>query len=78
MCSKVEVDSWKQTEKRIVMKKEADMLESVLWKANDIQARVAELGQDISTDFDGRPVLILGVPTLCLFIPNVSSGNCCM
>lgn len=35
----------------------------MLWKAHDIQARVAELGQDISTDFDGRPVLILGVAT---------------
>lgn len=30
MCSKVEVDSWKQPPKSIVMKKEADMLESAV------------------------------------------------
>ena len=52
------------------MKKEGDMLESVLWRAHEIQARVAELGQAISEDFDGRPLVILGVTTLCpLFLP---------
>jgi hypothetical protein len=53
------------------MKKEGDMLESVLWRAHEIQARVAELGQAISEDFDGRPLVILGVTTLCpLFFPS--------
>ncbi|KAG0504269.1 hypothetical protein M758_3G097500 [Ceratodon purpureus] len=45
------------------MKREGDMLESVLWRAHEIQARVAELGQAISEDFDGRPLVILGVAT---------------
>ena len=49
------------------MKREGDMLESVLWRAHEIQARVAELGQAISEDFDGRPLVILGVITLCPF-----------
>jgi len=47
---------------------EAEMLQSVLWRSHDIQARVAQLGRAISDDFDGRPVVILGVIiTLCLF-----------
>lgn len=43
------------------MKMEGEMLESVLWRSHEIQARVAELGRAISVDFDGRPVVILGV-----------------
>jgi hypoxanthine phosphoribosyltransferase len=45
------------------MKMEGEMLESVLWRSHEIQARVAELGRAISDDFDGRPVVILGVAT---------------
>lgn len=40
---------------------EDDMLESVLWMAHEIQARVAELGRAISNDFDGRSFVVLGV-----------------
>lgn len=42
---------------------EDDMLESVLWMAHEIQARVAELGRAISNDFDGRSFVVLGVAT---------------
>lgn len=52
------------------MKREGEMLESVLWRAHEIQARVTELGQAISEDFDGRPLVILGVTTLCLLFSN--------
>ena len=55
-------------ERKAKMKREGDMLESVLWRAHEIQARVAELGHAISEDFDGRPLVILGVTTLCLFL----------
>lgn len=80
--AKVEVEiSDKQPGGRIEMKREGELLESVLWRAHDIQARVAELGQAISTDFDGHPIVILGVTTLT-FSPEIVSiaerGNCCM
>lgn len=59
--------SWKQKERIEIVKREGDMLESVLWSVQDIEARVAEIGQAISKDFDGRPVVILGVTTLPSF-----------
>lgn len=67
--AKVEVgicdNNWKQK------KREGELLERVLWRVDEIQARVAELGQAITTDFDGRPVVVLGVNTILTNLSNL-------
>ncbi len=42
--------------------KDDALVESVIWSAADIDKRVAELGRAISSDFEGLPIAVLGVP----------------
>ena len=53
-----------------------DDIASVLLSAEEIQARTAELGAQISKDFDGREPLFVGVLKGCFVFMAVSSyGN---